>query len=208
MITSYSNLPMGKYQRVIEALKQNEDAIDAHVEMLSILYDLTPEEVMNMPLEQYQELSFNCSFLMQPLPPVKGRICKEYKFGDMVLVPTTDIKKFSAAQYIDYQQMIQEDGKLIELMSCLLVPKGCKYAQGYDIADVHKVIAEYMCVSDVMEMSAFFLRKLKNSISNTLSCLELDMTLSRDKDKRRMINLSRIIRHSLKNGVGLTMSVK
>jgi hypothetical protein len=199
---------MGKYQRVIEALKQNEDAIDAHVEMLSILYDLTPEEVMNMPLEQYQELSFNCSFLMQPLPPVKGRICKEYKFGDMVLVPTTDIKKFSAAQYIDYQQMIQEDGKLIELMSCLLVPKGCKYAQGYDIADVHKVIAEYMCVSDVMEMSAFFLRKLKNSISNTLSCLELDMTLSRDKDKRRMINLSRIIRHSLKNGVGLTMSVK
>lgn len=208
MITSYSNLPMGKYQRVIEALKQNEDAIYAHVEMLSILYDLTPEEVMNMPLEQYQELSFNCSFLMQPLPPVKGRICKEYKFGDMVLVPTTDIKKFSAAQYIDYQQMIQEDGKLIELMSCLLVPKGCKYAQGYDIADVHKVIAEYMCVSDVMEMSAFFLRKLKNSISNTLSCLELDMTLSRDKDKRRMINLSRIIRHSLKNGVGLTMSVK
>lgn len=208
MITSYSNLPMGKYQRVIEALKQNEDAIDAHVEMLSILYDLTPEEVMNMPLEQYQKLSFNCSFLMQPLPPVKGRICKEYKFGDMVLVPTTDIKKFSAAQYIDYQQMIQEDGKLIELMSCLLVPKGCKYAQGYDIADVHKVIAEYMCVSDVMEMSAFFLRKLKNSISNTLSCLELDMTLSRDKDKRRMINLSRIIRHSLKNGVGLTMSVK
>ena len=208
MITSYSNLPMGKYQRVIEALKQKEDAIDAHVEMLSILYDLTPEEVMNMPLEQYQELSFNCSFLMQPLPPVKGRICKEYKFGDMVLVPTTDIKKFSAAQYIDYQQMIQEDGKLIELMSCLLVPKGCKYAQGYDIADVHKVIAEYMCVSDVMEMSAFFLRKLKNSISNTLSCLELDMTLSRDKDKRRMINLSRIIRHSLKNGVGLTMSVK
>lgn len=208
MITSYSNLPMGKYQRVIEALKQNEDAIDAHVEMLSILYDMTPEDVMNMPLEQYQELSFNCSFLMQPLPPIKGRICKEYKFGDMVLVPTTDIKKFSAAQYIDYQQMIQEDGKLIELMSCLLVPKGCKYAQGYDIADVHKVIAEYMCVSDVMEMSAFFLRKLKNSISNTLSCLELDMTLSRDKDKRRMINLSRIIRHSLKNGVGLTMSVK
>ena len=208
MITSYSNLPMGKYQRVIDALKKNEDAIDAHVEMLAILYDMTPEDVMNMPLEQYQELSFNCSFLMQPLPPVKGRICKEYKFGDMVLVPTTDIKKFSAAQYIDYQQMIQEDGKLIELMSCLLVPKGCKYAQGYDIADVHKVIAEYMCVSDVMEMSAFFLRKLKNSISNTLSCLELDMTLSRDKDKRRMINLSRIIRHSLKNGVGLTMSVK
>lgn len=208
MITSYSNLPMGKYQRVIEALKQNEDAIDAHVEMLSILYDLTPEEVMNMPLEQYQELSFNCSFLMQPLPPVKGRICKEYKFGDMVLVPTTDIKKFTAAQYIDYQQMLQEDDKLIELMSCLLVPKGCKYAQGYDIADVHKVIADYMCVSDVMEMSAFFLRKLKSSISNTLSCLELDMTLSRDKDKRMMISLSRIIRHSLKNGVGLTMSAK
>lgn len=208
MITSYNNLPMGKYQRVIEALKDKEDAIDAHAEMLAILYDMTAQDVMNLPLEKYQELSENCSFLLQDLPPIKGRICKEYKFGDMVLVPTTNVKQFTAAQYIDYQQMIKEDDKLIELMSCLLVPKGCKYAQGYDIADVHKVIAEYMCVSDVMEMSAFFLRKLKSSICNTLNYLELDMTLSRDKDKRMIINLSRMIRYSLKNGDGWTMSAK
>ena len=208
MITSYNNLPMGKYQRVIEALKRNEDAIDAHAEMLAILYDLTPQDVMNLPLDKYQELSESCSFLLQDLPPIKGRICKEYKFGDMVLVPTTDVKQFTAAQYIDYQQMIKEDDRLVELMSCLLVPKGHKYAQGYDIADVHKVIAEYMCVSDVMEMSAFFLQKLRNSISNTLSYLELDMTLSRDQDKRMIINLSKMIRHSLKNGDGLTMLAK
>lgn len=208
MITSYNNLPMGKYQRVIDALKKNEDAIDAHAEMIAILNDMNVKDVMNLPLQEYQELSLHCAFLLHPLPPAKGKICKEYRFGDMVLVPTTDIKKFTAAQYIDYQQMLNEENRLVELMSCLLIPKGKKYAQDYDIADVHKAIADYMCVSDVMELSAFFLRKLKGSIINTLNYLELDMTLSREKDKREIISLSRQVRHSLKNGVGLTMSDK
>lgn len=205
MITSYSNLPMGKYQRVIEALAANKDEIDAHATMLAILNDMTTEEVMNLPLPEYQAMSERVSFMLEPLPRAKGRICKEYKFGDMVLVPTTDVKKFTAAQYIDYQQMVKEENRMVEVMSTLLVPKGHKYAQGYDIADVHKVIAEYMSVAEVRELSAFFLRKLKGSICSILSSLELDLLMSKEEGKMEMIRLSSKIRRLLKNGDGLTM---
>ena len=158
MITSYSNLPIGKYQSILEALKNTKDDIDAHVTMLSILYDMEVEDVYNLPLQKYAELSESISFLLHPLPSVRGRICKEYKCGNMVLVPTTDVKKFTAAQFIDYQQMIKEENKVVELCSTLLVPKGHKYADGYDIAEVHSVIASHLSVMDVMDLSAFFYR--------------------------------------------------
>lgn len=205
MITSYDNLPMGKYQRVIEALTNSKDEIDAHAEMLAIINDMSVDEVMDLPLLKYQEMSERIAFMMQPLPKPKGRICKEYKFGDMVLIPTTDLKRFTAAQYIDYQQLIKEENRLVEVMSCLLVPKGHKYAQGYDIADVHKVIGEYMSVADVMELSAFFLQRCRDLICSTLSSLELDMLMSKEEDKMTIIRMSRRLRHLLKGGDGLTM---
>lgn len=195
---------MGKYQRILDALKETNDDIDAHVTILSILYDMDVRDVFNLPLEKYAELSASVSFLLQPLPPVRGRICKEYRCGGMVLVPTTDIKKFTAAQYIDYQQMMKEDGKVIELCSTLLVPKGHQYADGYDIADVHQVIAEHLSVMDIMELSAFFLRKLKSLIKHTTIYLEgkAFLTMNR-KERKELHKILKIVRDSLTSGDGL-----
>lgn len=202
MITSYEELPIGKYQRIIEALKKNEDSIDAHVEMLSILNDMEKSEVYNLPLQDYAAMSEAAAFLLQELPDVNGGICRYYKLGDMTLIPTTDVKKFTAAQYIDYQQMLKEDGRIVELISTLLVPKGKTYADGYDIADVHKAISEHMSVMEAFRMSAFFLRKLKNSINHSLTSLERQM--KGVKDRRRMKLMVKLVRHSMKNGDGLT----
>lgn len=204
MVTSYDNLPIGKYQSILNALKKSTDDIDGHVAILSILYDMESDEVYNLPLEKYAELSSHVSFLLQPLPPVRGRICKEYRCGDMVLVPTTDVKKFTAAQFIDYQQMLKEEDKIVELCSTLLVPKGHTYADGYDIADVHKVINDYLSVMDVMELSAFFLRKLKHSIKHTMRYLEGMAWLTMRKEERKELhNLLKMVRLFIENGDGL-----
>lgn len=207
MITSYDNLPMGKYQRIIEALKANTDEIDAHVEMLAILNDMKKEDVYDMPLEDYARISEAASFLLQPLPDVTGKIEKEYVCGDMILVPVTDVKKFTAAQYIDYQQMLKEDGKVVELCSTLVVPKGHKYADGYDIADVHRAIAEHLSVMQVFHLSAFFLRKLKSSIKHSLTYLQgrAMWVLKKKEDRRILSRMVKAIRLFMKNGDGLTM---
>lgn len=204
MVTSYDNLPIGKYQSILNALKKSTDDIDGHVAILSILYDMESDEVYNLPLEKYAELSSHVSFLLQPLPPVRGRICKEYRCGDMVLVPTTDVKKFTAAQFIDYQQMLKEEDKIVELCSTLLVPKGHTYADGYDIADVHAVINDYLSVMDVMELSAFFLRKLKHLIKHTMRYLEGMAWLTMRKEERKELhNLLKMVRLFIENGDGL-----
>ena len=80
MITGYHNLPIGKYQRIISVLKERQDDIDAHAAIVAILNDMTEEEVLNLPLSKYQELSAPISFIMKPLPKYKGKVLKEYMY--------------------------------------------------------------------------------------------------------------------------------
>lgn len=203
MITGYNNLPISKYQRILEVLKTRKDDIDAHAAILAILNDKTEEEVLNLPLADYQRLSENAAFLLEEMPKFKGRVSKEYRIGDMVLVPTTNVKKFTAAQYIDYQTLIKEEGKLIELVSVVLIPKGHSYMEGYDIADVHETIGQ-MPVQDVAELSAFFLKKFQSSINYSLICLELHLRMMFSKEERKgMMMVVRDLRNLLKDGDGL-----
>ena len=206
MITGYHNLPIGKYQRIITTMQQRKDDMDAHVAMIAILNDMTEEEAFNMPLLKYQELSERAAFMMEPLPKPSKRIMDIYALGSFKLVPTKDIAKFTTAQYIDYQQMIKEENKVVELLSCLLVPKGCTYAVGYDLAEVQQAIAENLSVMDTYNLSAFFLRKLRSSILSFLTYLGIEALREPRKERRKILNHLRVLRSFIKNGDGLLMS--
>lgn len=206
MITGYHNLPIGKYQKTINAMMQHEDDMDAHVAMIATLQELSPEDVYNMPLMEYHEISARYAFMMQELPPAEN-IKEVYDLGNFHLVPTKDVKKFTTAQYIDYQHMVKEDNKIVELLSCLLVPKGCTYAVGYDLAEVQKAISDNLSVQDANNLSAFFLRKLKHSILPTLTYLGLQiMTEFPRKERKEMMNLLWRLRSIFRSGDGLNMS--
>lgn len=202
-ITGYDTLPIGRYQQIIEALQKEEDDIDAHASIIAMANGMTKEAVLSLPLEKYKAMAEDVAFLLEPLPEVKGRIRKKYDLGGMVLTPSRDIRKWTAAQFIDYQSMSKEKDRLVEMMSCILVPDGCTYAQEYDIADVQKAIAENMPVMEVAEMSAFFLRKLQNSINYSLICLGLRLRLEMTKEERKdLIAMVRQIRSSVRSGAG------
>lgn len=201
-ITSYDTLPLGKYQQIITMLKTEKDDITAHAAILAILYDMTENEIMNLPLQEYMDLSESISFLLQPLPKFKARAKDKYVIGDRVLIPTKDIKKFTASQYIDYQVFIKEGNKMVELVSTLLVPKGCTYGNDYDIADVYEAVGK-MSVTEVAELSAFFLQQYKRLIDHSLTCLGLELMLStKRKERRSVMKIIRSLRSLVKNGDG------
>ena len=206
MITGYHNLPIGKYQRIISVLKERQDDIDVHAAIVAILNDMTEEEVLNLPLLEYKKLSEPLGFIMEPLPKYEGKVMKEYIIGDIVLVPVVDIKKFTAAQYIDYQTLIKEEDKLIELMSTLLVPKGHTYANGYDLADVQCAISK-MPVMLIAELSAFFLQKWQDLMNRSLISLDLWTRVEIPRKQRKEITeMIRTLRSSLASGDGYPTS--
>ena len=92
------------------------------------------------------------------------------------------------------------------MLSCFLVPRGCDYNDGYDIADVHAAIREEMSVAEVLALLAFFFKSWAQSIRDTLSYSVREAMKMEDKATREaMLDRIRAFQDSMKNGDGSRM---
>lgn len=215
MITAYSQMPITTYGKILEVITDNSrDMIDKEVEMISILAGKTTEEVENMPLIELRGLTAQLGFLTEKAEAVD--VLKEYKVGDYTLVPEKKISKITAGQFISFQEFAKvyrdnnADVKYIPyLLSCFMIPKGKKFAEGYDVEDVQEAIAEHLSVVDALSLTAFFLTKIKQSQASILHYLEVRLKLTRAKTeeqkiaKKMRIAQLQALRRSVLNGVGL-----
>ena len=170
MIDNYKDLKIGKYLEILEACKAGGDELETQVTLIAALSGKTETEILNMPISEYSALARSASFLTKA-PELPEKPAKAYEVGGFRLVPVMDAGKITTAQYIDFQTLAkQKDSKVVEILSCLLVPEGKRYNEGYDIADVQKAIREDMSVADAMGAYAFFLESCKKSTRATLYC--------------------------------------
>lgn len=165
----YDVLPLGRYLDVLKACGEMKDGEDmATVGILAALSGRTEDEVLDLPVGEFTELAARARYL-EGRPPV-GRPRDRYGLGGFALVPTRDARKVTAAQYIDFQTFARGGvHNAPQVLSCMLVPEGMKYADGYDPVEVQKAIREHMSVADAFTLYAFFLRSLKRSIADILS---------------------------------------
>ena len=171
IIDNYRDLPIGKYEEIVALCNEEMTEVDRKVAILSILTGLTEDEVMRLPLPVFTEYSAKAKFIESECPEnlIPG-VARSYPYGGFVLIPVTDIRKITAAQYIDFQTFAKErETKTVELLSCLLVPRGCDYNEGYDVLDVHRALREEMSVAEALALLAFFFKGWLRSVRSTLS---------------------------------------
>ena len=171
MIDNYNDLTVGKYQE-IRVLLNGEvvDEYSTNIQLVSILSDMTEDEVLSLELTQYKALNQKLSFLLQE--PPKRMIANVYKIGGYELETMLAIDKMSVAQYVDYQTFVKDTDKfLVEMLSIFLIPKGHKYNEGYDIIEVQKAIRDNLSIVDAMSLSAFFLLWYQSLTKATLTSL-------------------------------------
>lgn len=176
IIRDYGHCPLGKYLRVCAICREDLDDLTRQARIIGVLADLNESEVYDMPLAEYREWAAALAFLEDP-DARPERIARAYRLGDMELCPVTDIRKITAGQYIDFQQYAAQgnEDNFPEMLSVLLVPKGCEYNRGYDIAEVQRAIREHMSVSQAIGLTAFFLKKWGILILNSLTFSEREM---------------------------------
>lgn len=169
-IDSYSSLPLGSYLRILDLIEDKGCAPeDLQPRILAVLSGLTEDEVLDLPLEDYMR-GVRASAFLQNEPSNKFKVRKSYECGGFCLVPVRDFRDITAAQYIDFQGFAKDGrGNFVELLSCLLVPEGKRYGEGYDVAAVHSAIRGHMNVPDGLSLHAFFLDLLAKSMRRTLS---------------------------------------
>lgn len=170
-IDSYSSLPLGSYLRILDLIEDKGCAPeDLQPRILAVLSGLTEDEVLDMQLEDYMR-GVRASAFLRNEPSDKVKVRKYYDCGTFRLVPVRDFRDITAAQYIDFQGFAKDGRRnFVELLSCMLVPEGRKYGEGYDPVAVHSAIREHMNVPDGLSLHAFFLSSLLKSMRRTLSC--------------------------------------
>lgn len=207
MIDNYRNLPIGKYLEIV-ALSQDQsvDALTQQVKTIAILTGMTDEQVLALPIMEYKELAGKTIFLEKEYDG-KLMVAKSYRVGGFELIPVKDFTKIITAQYVDFQTFSKEGEKyLVETLSTLLVPKGKKYNEGYDMTDVHKAIRENLSVADVLSLYAFFLTLWVKLIKGfrTFSIEEIKNIADKDLRERLMKKIQQVT-DSKTNGDGSPM---
>lgn len=206
MITTYDALTVGKYERIQHVL--TEHAADIHrrnLAVLSILTDRSEDELLDLPVPQFRALMDRAAFLRRPLRP--GPVRKSYTLGRLTLRAVADIDKMTTAQYIDFQTLSQQPGDPVaQLVSCFLLPDGCRYNTGYDMSEVHRAIRDFLPITDAQGLLAFFFKTSRRSMLNILrSSAEILRRAGRKKNEARIrtaaLNLEAAI-HSLSVGDG------
>ena len=188
IIDSYNKLTLAQYQEIQAVQKdESQEDIDKHTRILSILTGMPEDELMHLPITEYTELSAKARFLTAEGFQA-GRMAKKYIIGGMELVPVTDFRKLETAQYIDFQTYAGDlDKYMAELISVLLVPKGHRYNEGYDIIELQGHIRQEMSVADGATIVGFFLTWCGRSIRDSLNYSRRMAKGIRDKTEREKI---------------------
>ena len=190
IIDNYRELPIGDYQDIL-ALCKNEslEELDRQVKILSILTKVDEDTLLNLPIQDFKCLTNRMGFLEKELPTKVSRLADSYRIGKFELIPVIDMRKVITAQYIDFQSFHQAgfEEHFVEILSCLLVPKGKKYNQGYDIFEVQDAIRRYLNVHDAASLYAFFIFSCRESMKDMLTFSLQEAKKIKDKEKGRKI---------------------
>lgn len=184
-INSFATLPVGTW---LEILKLNEDPakddFDKQAGTIALLNGLTVRQVLAFPIPEYRALAKEAEFL-GVVPERLPRAASSYQVEGFTLRPALDMRKITAAQYIDFQTFLPEGEKrLVELLSVALVPKGATYNDGtYDIVEVQNAIRNDLTVEQALSLFAFFLTGLARLIRSTR--ISLSRLTRKEKDKEK-----------------------
>lgn len=153
MIKSYKDLTLSQFDKISDTL--NSDAIDSEkdLEILSILSGYSVKDIRSFDMDVVTSMIDDAKFLQVPM--------KEIPVGNTIKYNGTVYK---VCKYLTYGQYIDfESAKsMTEILSIVLVPKGLKYGDDYEV-DFSNMNCE-----EAISIVNFFIHGLKNSILHSL----------------------------------------
>lgn len=153
MIDSYDKLTVGKWLE-LKNVNLEQDDIDIQADILSVLTDKTVDELMLLPIPEYQSLVQTSTFLNTE-PKTLTKLPETLKLEDKEFYIHQKVEKMTAGQYIDYQSYLK-DNDYAHILPCFIIPKGKKYGEDYDIEEVSQIICNNLPITVALTISRFF----------------------------------------------------
>lgn len=186
IIDSYDKLPLGVYldiMALVEDTTLEED--ERQLSIIALLTGETEDTLLKLPILDFRKLAEKARFLEDQVPR-PAAVPKVIRLGGIDLIPTTKVTKICTAQFVDYQTFAKEGHKrLVEQLSCFLIPACCEYNEGYDIDYVQNAIRDYLTVTQAQGLAAFFFRRWTALVGSSLIYSALMVRKIRPKEKRK-----------------------
>lgn len=192
MVDSYSKLNIGTMLK-LASLDEGLTPEDRQVSILAILSGCSEQEILDLPLQEYSRRVVASRFLDEDMP--KRLPQKRYKVGEFDLVPAMDYRKVTTAQFYDFKMFsdlgTSKGGDLssvmIPMLSCMMIPKGKKYCEGYEPEEVQEAIRDNLRADDAIALHAFFLACWARSLRRILRYSRKEARKIGGRERRREI---------------------
>lgn len=167
----WNDLTIGQYERICSIFKEDIDDEEKMIGVVTVVYGITEDEVMSQPLTKTREMIASVEGLKTSPDDVRTK--KRYRLKGKLYNVCFDADKITTAQYIDYQTYSKDlERNIAEILSVVLIPRGKRYGEGYDVAKLIGDIRESFPLGDALSIAKVFRYRWLKSIRRSLLCSE------------------------------------
>ena len=162
---------------------------DRIILLINILFGVDALKLKTSELNKYvNDLKF-----LNTTPP-RMKLKDKYRLGENTYVLKKDLKDFSVAQWLDWNNFLKngsDTDNYANLLSVFFIPEGKdvkEYGEGYDIEQVRQDINNYLSIADATSIASFFLRYQKGLlIASLLYTRKKVLKTSITKEQKRKV---------------------
>ena len=202
-VKSFNQISIKLYRKLKEVTEDlSKSELVKSVEIVALLNDKTVDEVLHLPIPEFNSLVAETSFLDHPkLENPKATAPRFIKIGDQKFSLELDVYKWSTARFIDFQTFIKEGSKPEDKMycnalACILVPEGKEYGKDYDPLEVARLIEDSLDIITAKQVFFYWKRRWLGSLKVIQSYLTWILKKAQKKDPKVKEVVDKIIQET------------
>lgn len=185
---SWNDVSISTYREIVNIINdEGMDEVSKDVAIISLLCDVDENRIWNLQLPEINALKSQFNWITEFDFP-KDKKFKSIKICGEKYDVVVDIDKMSMAQYVDFQAQWKPQDIIknyAKVLACFIIPKGKKYNDGYDIAEIERMIDDNLSIVTANALCFFFLMRLGILINGTLKFLRWTMKMTNPKEKEK-----------------------
>lgn len=160
----WDEVPISVYKEIRDIIEGEGDDMNKTVSLLAILCGTDDASVWDLTLPEISTLGKSIDWVWK-FDFNKEKKPHKLKVAGSDYVINYDVSKMSVAAYVDFQQYFKDRDKYMgAVLTTFVLPKGKKYAEDYDCAELAKKFEAEIPITTYNTLMYFFLLTSLNSI--------------------------------------------
>ena len=168
----WKDININQFKIINKILKdENLTDIEKNLELIAYVFDLSEDDLYDLDLGTIHKYTNELEFINE-FKPDYAKEPKIKRIGNYEVGVDYHLSKFTVAQYIDFMAEINSnEPDVARLCATILIPRGHKYNDGYNLEEFIEQIEEEVNIYDAEALVFFYLIKSLRLINKSHKAL-------------------------------------